>query len=229
VVEEQEEEGVMKTKVFSDRNESPSCLAELGLEEEALLNSIRAGYAAWANCTLNHPVMFPGLSAWAEATCGLRETMLPLGWKRCDEGNLPFTVNESETLAITLATGDEDTGRPDGNPCTKSKKGPQTGNAVKQNALQHTLFGDIRLLPEALKKINGRMTWILLFHIDVKASEVRCEFSLPTKMNTGDHVDGWVERIILNPLPFGIDSTRTKTADLAQTAEVEVHVKRRHA
>jgi hypothetical protein len=219
----------MKTKIFSDSIERPSRLADLGLDEGFLLEAVQRGHAAWANCTMNHPPSFPGLSAWAEITCGLREIMLPLGWERSDEGNLPFTVNRTRTLAITVATGDEDTGRRDGSPCTRSKKGPQTSNAVKQNVLQNTLFGDIRLRPEDLKLIDGRMTWILLFHIDLTAAEVRCELSLPTKMNSEDHIDGWQERIILSSMPFGSDSVKMKAPDVPQTPIIEVNIKRRHA
>jgi hypothetical protein len=175
-----------------------------------------------------HPPLYRGIRAWAETTHAFREIVLPLGWQRSDEGNLPLTLNQARTLAITVATGDEDTGKRDGSPCTKSKKGPRTSVAVKQNELQGYLFGDIRLHPDDLKKIDGRMTWFLLFHHDVAASEVRAELSLPTKMNVEGHVDGWVERIILGSMPFGGASTKPQS-DPQQTPDIEVDVKRRHA
>ncbi len=218
----------MKTKLISGPIECPSRLAELGLDQDMLWQAVLRGQAAWANCTTNHPPLYRGVSAWAETTCALREIVLPLGWKRLDEGNLPLTANQTETLAITVATGDEDTGKQDGSPCTKSKKGPRTSIAVKQNELARTLFGDIRLRPEDLKKINGRMTWILLFYRDIAASEVRTELSLPTKMNVEDYVDGWVERIILGSMPFGGDSIKTP-AEVPQTPNIVIDVKRRNA
>jgi hypothetical protein len=218
----------MKSKLFSGPIECPNRLGDLGLNAEMLWNAVMRGQAASASCTVNHPPLYRGIRAWAETTSGFREVVLPLGWGRSDDGNLPLTINPTGTLAITVATGDEDTGKKDGNPCTKSKKGPRTSDAVKRNELQGQLFGDIRLRPDDLKKIDGRMTWILLFHCDTEAGEVRAELSLPTKMNVEDYVDGWVERIILGSMPFG-SVTIADPSDLPQTPPLEVDVKRRHA
>ncbi len=150
--------------------------------------------------------------------------MLPRGWKRVDEGNLPLTVNKAGTVAITVSTGDEDTGRVDGNPCTKSSKGPRTADAVADNNLRYTLFGDIR---KVSSKVAGRLTYILLFHRDVEAREIRSELSSPVKINEDGRVDGWWDRIVLGSVPFGGD--RVSTADVPQTPIFDVEVKRRSA
>lgn len=214
----------METATLSEPIERRNRLAELGLDEEELQQCVARGQAAWADCTPNHPPLFRGVSAWAETTCGVREYLLPKGWKRVDDGNLPLTVNKSGNVAITVSTGDEDTGRVDGNPWTKSSKGPRTAEAVADNKLRYTLFGDIR---KVTGKVGGRLTYILLFHRDVEAQEIRCELSSPVKINEDGRVDGWSERIILGSFPFGAD--RVSTPNVPQTPDFDVEVKRRSA
>jgi hypothetical protein len=219
---------MMPPKIYHSPIERPSRLAELGLREEQLLEAVRRGQSARANCTLNHPLLYHGISAWAETINALRQVLLPDGWKRSENGNLPLTVNKTGNLAITVSTGDEATGRLDGNLSTKSSKGPRTADAVTVNAAQTTLFGDIRLRPEDLKDKGGMMTWILLFHRDNETHEVRSELSRPTNMNAEGYVDEWAERIILCSTPIGGDGIKVPT-DVPQTPNVVVEVKRRRA
>jgi len=161
--------------------------------------------------------------------CALREQVIPRNWERSDEGNLPFTVNPTRTVAIAVATGDEDTGKPDRQPCTKSSKGPMTKKAVRTNERQMLLFGDLRLRPEDLKKINERMTWLLLIHCDLETREVRSELSRPVNMNEEGRVDGWDERIILTSVPLdGDEAVIVPPVDNPpQTPEIVVEIKRR--
>jgi hypothetical protein len=208
------------TKVW-DPIGRPSRLKQLGLTEGVLLLAVEEGQAAWANCTMNHPPLYRGIVAWGEPIRSLRESLIPLGWVRYDECNLPLILNKEGTLAITVATGDEDTGCEDRNPCTKSSKGPYTQSAITNNALAHTLFGDIR-------KVTARTTWILLFHRDEQTSETRCELSLPFNMNDEGQVDEWLERIILGPIPFGGASVRA-SSEPPRTPDIEIDVKRRHS
>ncbi len=219
----------MKTKSYSDPIERPSRLAELGLEEAMLLQAVHRGQAAWASCTPNHPPLYRGIAAWAETVSALREGLLVQGWTRSDNGNLPLTVDEAGKLALTVSTGNGETGRLGATPSTKSSKGPRTATAVTVNALQMELFGDIRLRPEDLKDISGKMTWVLLFHRDTQAQEVRCELSRPVKMNAEGHVDSWAERIILASMPFGGDTIQIPTGHVPQTPNIVVDVKRRRA
>jgi len=216
----------MKTKLYKGPIERPSRLAELGLEEEILMQAVEQGQAAWANCTPNHPSLFRGISAWAETISALREALMPRAWRRSDNGNLPLTINESGTIALTVSTGDETTGKRDGSPSTKSSKGPRTADAVTINAAQASLF-EIRLRPEDLKDQSGMMTWILLFHRDAEAHEVRRELSRPIEMNSEGYVDGWAERIILGSIPLGGDTVRIPTSNAPQTPNIDVEVKKR--
>lgn len=218
---------MMKLKVYAAPDEVPARLSELGLRQETLREAVHHGQAAWASCTPNHPAPYPGISAWAETVNALRELLRPDGWTRSDSGNLPMTIDAAGRVSVVVSTGDENTGRPAVSPCTRSSKGPRTANAVTVNALQMTLF-DIRLRPEDLDETNGRMTFILLFHRDIEANELRCELSRPIKMNEDGQVDGWAERIILPSTPLGGDKAEVST-DVPQTPNVIIKVKRRSA
>ncbi len=220
----------MKATVHMQPFERRNRLAELGLEEELLRQALQQGLSEWATCTDNHPTSFPGLLFWGETVKSLRDLLAPHGWERANEGNLPFTVNGAKTVAIAVATGDEETGNPEETPCTKSSKGPHTAGAVRVNALQLDLF-PITVLPEDLARIKGdgkRMTWILLFHRDHVTREVRCELSRPTSMSDNQHVDGWIERIILEPIRFDGDIAQIPVDNVQDEHAVDyVEIKRR--
>ena len=218
----------MKTNVFSKPEESRDRLAELALDAVTFLQAIQRGQAIAAGYTPNHPAICRGISQWGEIVAALREQLLPRGWTRIDEDNLPLTVNATRTIAISVSTGDEATGIADATPSTRSTKGPRTANAVVVNALQLTLFGNVPLKPEELKRSNGVMTWILLFHRDVTAQETRFELSRPVKMDSDGHVDVWAERIIFASSPFGTD-TLPLPVDVPKSPEIVPEVKRKSA
>lgn len=201
-------------------------LAELGIKEEDLLQAAERGFTAWASCTANHPPAIPGLFAWGETVCALRERLIPLGWERKDEQNWPLVVNANGTIALSVATGNEDTGRKDKDPVTASAKGPRTISAIVANQ-NLPLFPELLPSAESLKA-TGRATWLLLVYRDSDAREMRCELSRPIGMDSEDRVDGWAERIILSPRPFdGIDDTLVGGGDGPQSPEITVEIKRR--
>jgi hypothetical protein len=209
-------------KVWSDQIGRPSRLKELGLTEGILKLAVEQGQAAFANCTFNHPALFRGMVPWAEGMRSLRESLIPLGWNREDLANQPYAVTERQNLAITIASGDRRTGCKESEPSTKSAKGPITKLAVRNNELANTLFGDIRAAKDT------RVTWILLFYRDDEASETRCELSLPLKMNKEGYVDQWVERIIMDPIPFGGSSSSVEISDNPpQSPHIEIEVRRK--
>lgn len=217
----------MNSVAYVDAMNVRSRLGELGLQEDDLLLPIQRGQAARLSCTQNHPPPFPGICAWSETVCALREQLIPLGWERSDEGNLPFTVNPGRTVAIAVATGDDATGRADRKPLTKSTKGPRTAGAVASNERQYLLFGDLALCPEHLKQINDRMTWLLLIHSDMEDQEVRCELSRPVRMNEEGRVDDWAERVILAPFRFGADAVAVSEETPPRTPEIVVEIRKR--
>ena len=199
-------------------------LHTFGLDPESLQGVVQRGMAAAVSCTRNHPAVLSGILGWGETVCALREVLLPKGWKRLDEGNLPLTVSESGAFAITVATGDEDTGRPEGSPCTKSKKGPRVASAVSANQLQlFPVTVSLRTDEDA-----DRATWLLLIHRDPLSRELRSELSRPVNMGVDGRVDGWSERIILSAVPFDDDTILLpKSPTDSPSPDIVVEVKRR--
>jgi hypothetical protein len=202
-------------------------LADLGLNESDLLEAAERGFSAWASCTANHPPAIPGLLAWGETVCALRERLIPLGWERKDESNWPIVINKSGTIALSVATGNEDTGRKDNDPLTASAKGPRTVDAVVANQRQLVLFAEM-LPPRETLRDRGRATWLLLLHRDLDAREMRCELSRPISMDDDGRVDGWAERIILTSRPFdGLGGVLADDDNGPQSPEITVEIKRR--
>jgi hypothetical protein len=214
-----------KAKIWADPIGTPQRLKQLGLSEGILLLAVERGQAAWAGCTKNHPPLQRGIMAWGEPICALRESLIPEGWMRYDESNQPFVVNADESLAITVATGDENTGNKDQNPSTKSSKGPQTQIVVTKNALTNSMFGDIR--SDRQKKIGARQTWILLFYRDEEESGTRCELSLPSNITEEGYIDEWSERIILGTVPFGGGASIKISTEPPSSPDINIAVKRR--
>jgi hypothetical protein len=177
-------------------------LAELGLNDEQLKDSVRRGQLAFLSCTANHPPQFPGMSAWAETVCALREYVLPLGWQRSNDNNYALSVDPAGRMAIAVATGTDGTGLADATPSTNARKGPSTSEAVAGNQLRFGFMDEHPTSPRPAvsNRNNQRMTWILLIHR--ATDEVRCELSLPISIGEDGHIDAWRERILLGSIPL---------------------------
>lgn len=219
----------MKETIHLEPEHRDARLTELGLQESILRQAVESGFAQWASCTTNHPPSYPGISAWSETVKTLRDLLVPSGWSGSNESNLPFTVNKENTIAIAVATGDEDTGNPDFSPCTSSSKGPRTAGAIAINNRQLSLF-PVDVHPEELQKIQGdgrRMTWLLLFHRDLNRREIRFELSRPTKMSDEAKVDGWIERILFEPIQIDGDVIELPTENSPNAGAIDIEIRRR--
>jgi hypothetical protein len=217
-----------KRKLHAEPHDVRNRLALLGLEEDSLLNAVRVGQLQRNNCTPHHPPSFPGLSAWADTVKTLRDILVPEGWQIDNPRGLPIVFHGKKRIALTVATGDEATGRPEFDPCTKSPKGPQTRSNISNNQLK--LFPEeyVRAAYEQTTAKTGFITWLLLIHSDELTREVRCELSLPVGMNEHGQVDGWDERIILGSTPFDADTLKVPTdVNPPQSPNIIVNVKRR--
>lgn len=197
----------MNQQVFIQPLEVDDRLKQLGLTQQLLLESVMRGFLAWLNCTENHPPAFPGITAWGETNCGLREGLLPMGWERLNDRNLPLTVNRENGVALTASSGDECTGIEGMVPRTRNPKGTTIKDATNSNRAQLGLFTDNDLPPEPddLETIKEWATWLLLTYRDTGTRVVRCELSRPIEMGIDGRVDGWAERIILGSIPFDGD------------------------
>jgi len=215
----------MTAVVRQERADVRQRLAELGLEEGFLTDAVRRGQLAFLNCTPNHPPNFPGLAAWAETVCALREGVIPSGWQRSNDRNYALSVDPEGSMAIAVATGDEGTGLADANPSTNARKGPITLDAVAANQLRFS-FMDQPISPRRTVAGvgGGRMTWILLIHR--ATDEVRCELSLPISIGEDMHIDAWRERIILGSIELDGDLAGAVPTPLPLT-DITIDVKRR--
>jgi hypothetical protein len=201
-------------------------LSELGLKEAILLEAGERGWVAFASCTLNHPPNFAAISAWAEAICSLGEQLVPEGWRRIDESMYPLIINKSGTVAISVATGDENTGNKDMDPLTRSAKGPKTLDAIYANRRQ-MIFSEMLPPIESLRTL-GRDTWLLLVHRDIAARQMRSELSRPISINPKGKVNAWAERIILSPKQLdGIPDTLLGDGNGPQSPEISIPIRRR--
>jgi hypothetical protein len=199
-------------------------LFQLGLTEEVLIRAVSRGHLERAECTPNHPSMFPGLVAWGWTVAALRDSLVPAGWSRSEEGNWPVTISPNRRMAIAVATGDENTGNPDAVPMTKSSKGPNTAQAVAVNMMQASLFDDL-VLPDQVgdDEKEERLTWLLL--VSTQGTRVRSELSLPVTCN--GKVDGWKERIILRDVDTDPTAGANPAPILPDLPDIDIPLQRR--
>jgi hypothetical protein len=215
----------MTAVVRQEPGDVRSRLAELDLEEEALRDAVRRGQLAFLSCTPNHPPQYPGMSAWAETVCALREVLTPAGWQRSNDNNYATCLAPAGQMAIAVATGDDATGWGGATPSTNARKGPRTLDAVAVNQMRFTFMDE----PIARRETpttagGGRETWIMLIHR--AATEVRCELSLPISMDEDGHVNAWRERILLGSIPLDGDMGEVVPAP-PTLPDIDVSVRRR--
>jgi len=203
-------------------------LKQLCLDEAVLLQVAHRVLSARNSATENHPRNAAGLFGFLEGVAAMRELLAPspYKWHREDVNNLSLTVNKENSVAIIVATGDEGTGREDMEPCTNSKKGPNTKTAVESNLNQWRLFPDDIKKEDFLKATHGRTTWLFLVHYDEINERLHCELSQPVAMTENDHVSGWSVRIILGPISPTMPGNRV-SVDLEPSPEIDVKVKKR--
>lgn len=178
--------------------EGPSAtgrLAQIGLSEDWLLKAVRAAQMEKANTTALEPTIAGGIKAWFAAHRAFGEEANPSGWTKTEERNLPRWVNPEGTAAIAIIQGNENTGRQDRTPKSKSPRGIQSAFLVEENRRQGELFANDARFLDALNA-DGTITWWLLMFLD--GDELRAELSLATEMDDEQRLTAWQERIILD-------------------------------
>ena len=190
----------MEPAVWTEPNDVAMALNRLGVPLEVLREAVQSGYLARISRTTNDAPNAAGFYQWNDTLRSLRENMTTRDWHRNDDGNWPRTVHPDRLHAIAVSSGDENTGRHEVMPSTKTAKGPRTAAAININQLW--IPG---LEPKDADETAGAEypTWLLMFYADGK--ELRSELSLPVAMDTEGHVIAWRERIILPSLPLTPD------------------------
>lgn len=199
----------------------PSRLAELGAPEPMLAQAVDAGLNAGAGCTAHHPVNYAGITVWADAYRELADQFVPRGWTAADTRGFPTIVHPSGSHQVAVSGGTADTGRPQAIPRTRRPKGIVTELAVASN--QGTLDPSGHVFGVAASEPVAQ-TWFLLHFSDLYANEVRMELSLPGELRNGQ-VTGWLERLILTPLPgMGV---RTMPVGPIPATPIDIDIRRR--
>ncbi len=213
------------TAQYTERDATQNKLLSLGLTEDILLNVVRSGVLARRDCTPNHPPIYAGISAWANAVRTLREHLLPKKWTRSDEGNYSLVIHPDGNIAIALATGDENTGNPAATPMTKSPKGPITRSAVAVNLSQMSLFQEYEDTPSDFDSSSNesRFTWMLL--MARVGNKVKSELSLP--ISCVGKVNAWNERIILSDIDLDPNTDIFATPIVPQMPDIEIDIRRK--
>jgi hypothetical protein len=209
-------------QVHSDPVLAQGRLDELGLKEEVLREAVQTGLQHAFGCTLHDPPSLPGILAWGKTVRHLRDRLIPQGWTGSNARNYATVIHPKGNLAIAVAAGDSNTGRPEPlMPSTRAEKGPATRDAVRSNQLT---FADVSEHFPPPKEIPGTQTWLLLHYADELAEEIRLELSLPADMTADGFVVRWRERIILTPVPF---TPQPLSAPAEETEEIDIKIERR--
>jgi hypothetical protein len=217
----------MHAKVFEDHSDIAARLAGLGpgLTEEVIVYAVSRGEDARLTCNKYDPLTLGGTLAWGRTIRGLREVLCPtFDWELCRAGGLETVVSPDGQVAITVTTGNSDTGRRT-SPRSKYRKGIVTQGVVSQNQ-QLWLFppegGDFSASRPQNFSPPDRKTWILL--IDSSEEGIYCELSLPVAIDSDGRLGEWAERIILGMIPR--DRTlKINPADAEPDVVVEVSKK----
>jgi hypothetical protein len=208
-------------------------LSLLKLKPEFFEMSLSYAEANRVACTGNDPRIFHGITAWARALRKLREILRKQGWGTANESNFELVISPDNTFAISVATGDRETGKynPPYEPRLRNPKGLMYRLAINVNAwLFDDMANDAQRKTARLLEAQKRILWIFLMHREDDI--VYSELSLPRKFSNR-HVDGWKHRIILPPfdappLNEGFDDSDDGGSDDDSDAqEFDVEVVRR--
>ncbi|MYM96480.1 hypothetical protein [Duganella vulcania] len=196
-------------KIVHDPADVSTRLAELGLKEELLLEALRQANLYRVRTTNHHPRLYRYQVMTAETIAALRDLLVPEGWQKLDEGQYELTRNPSGTMAIAVASGDDNVAQVERTPSNKSPKGRHTIAAVESNR-QADMFAD--LLP--VKEVDTetpRDTWVLLHR--VTKSGIHSELSRPTEISDDGMIALWSERILLGKIELDGDPVQINPPD----------------
>jgi hypothetical protein len=181
-------------EVYSDPDDVARELDRFGLAAEPFQIALRRARLEWATCTHFDPPSYPGTVFWGTTVRSVREELIAIGWTKADPRNFSLVIRPTETMAIVVETGDEQTGNPSkyARPSTKAPKGISIQEAVEANVLQLDLFR----VPVEHSDANRRLlTYIFLVRIDGEGHTFG-ELSLPKRIVDGKVVE-WERRIVI--------------------------------
>jgi hypothetical protein len=213
-----------QTRIFDQPDQVHAQLQALGLKLDLVNRCLIKGFVGRTNCTAHDPLQTPGTDAWRYVTRGLRDELVPLGWRKADPKGLPVIINDKLETILTVTSGDRATGYAHLDPKQKNPKGPMTEGAVRVNAVQSELFPEIVPDEEIEAVLPPYAFWTLL--INITGQEIRAEVSQLAKM-AGGKATFWLNRIILPS--FVPDPAEWREMDDDKGDDIEVLVQRKQA
>jgi|GEM_PF-401556 len=199
------------------------------LTPELFLEAIRAGLEERNEVTHAWPPTAAGIKQWMATVYGLRTLLSERHWHLHDYKNCPYISSPDRSIAIVVMTGDPATGKSEGvSPTNQAEKGNVAKGFIEQNR-QLELFNQASfefVKKACVKKPEETYVWVLLYHYDKKANEVRFELSLPNDFSK-KKITAWSVRLILGSQPnsavdFSIhkdEPSAPATVDVAPKAE----------
>jgi len=173
------------SNVLSNTHDVDYRLAQLGLSRGLIWSAIDRAAVAHAFAPSHG---FRGNANYRAADDGihaLRTTPSDAGWHEYNFLGIPCAINRDENIAISVTTGDENTGvLTDDDPATVTIKGPSTTVAAGQLDYSSTD-----------SQTYGIDYFVLLGFW--AGDETRCELSRPKIQDNQGRISGWGERILI--------------------------------
>ncbi|PHM67539.1 hypothetical protein Xsto_00422 [Xenorhabdus stockiae] len=222
--------------IHTEPNIVDTHLSTLGLSQKDLNAILRRGLSGRNSTTQNHPVTSRGQYFYGEAVSGAREILSFRGFKKCSIRNVELTVSDS--VAIYICRGCDQTGLAHGYPESRMKKGDFTcelmglirnnnpGQGILDFEDEQLNFGfesldDEPLLPNQL----GLDLWFLLYNfyeIDEHQLGIKAELSRPITYNHKNIVNSFSTRLILDTAPT--DPVIKRGDEPQFTPEIEIDI-----
>jgi hypothetical protein len=193
-----------------------------GITEKDLVEIGERILSEYRKTTSHDAVTAAGSYAYYEAVRCIRTLLCPKGWKKKIQNGLEITTLPEKQISIIVSSGNKYTGNRRIEPSTKNRKGRQTQKIVLSNTEQLFLFPELN---QSTRESDSGATWIFLYHIDIKNSEMRMELSLPIELHKDTlRVHKWEKRIILPNIGF---DTFDLTPKPEVVPEIEIEIRRR--
>jgi hypothetical protein len=186
-----------------------------------------ARYGEWARASA-HPMDAPGHGghdAWNMRIRRLGIRLQSHGYRRVDHRGVPFVYNADLKIAITTASGNEDTANPARHPKTLFPKGGVAITLAARNRReQPDLDGFVytgRTEPTPVSLPVDVCTFYML--VDRRGGSIFVELSEPVRIDNAGYVVEWNPRIILGSFPVGEPADiNDEDDDDGSSTEVEV-------
>ena len=174
-----------------------------GVGQSFFWHGLHRGLVYLANLTEHDPVATKGMGVWGAMVRGLGETGKPLKWSKRERNLLPLLVHPEGKLAISVQSGDANTGlRPQRRPSPRNRcpiegdTRKMTRKLIEDNSALIGRQGHFSQMTDEWES-PSLLTYFLLHWIDPDFEHVQAEVSLAAHLGKDGFVDTWQERLIL--------------------------------